>query len=180
MDELQKGGTSGTDAANAATTYHGKQSEASAAGRRTGNIDVAVSGAQEIAPKALAASAAVPRSSWFVAAQLGNWLKTQTNDPALAKFQVFNLGLSREYAQAFGGTVAAQQHAQEVLGTAKNQTSYKAAVEALQEEMAAAQKGGEKAIKSAGGGASIPDPAGGNDDGIKLDTPPPPDGFVVQ
>ena len=183
MEKLEQGGTSGSDAANAATTYHGKQSEAAAAGRRTGNIDVAVSGGQEIAPKALAASAGVPRSSWLLAGQMGNWLKTQSNDPALAKFQVFNLGLSREYAQAFGGTVAAQQHAQEVLGTAKDQTAYRAAVEALQEEMAAAQKGGERAIQKAGsGGNSRPQSELAPDDGggIKLNIPPPPDGFVVQ
>ena len=184
MEKLEKGGTSGTDASNSAITYGGKQSEAKAAGRRTGNIDVAVSGAQEIAPKALSASAAVPRSSWLLAAKMGNWIKEQTNDPALAKFQVFNLGLSREYAQAFGGTVSAQQHAQDVLGTAKDQTAYKAAVEALQEEMAAAQKGGEKAISKAGGGKSsaapTDDAGGAGDGGIDLATPPPPEGFVVQ
>jgi hypothetical protein len=180
MEKLETGGTSGSDAANSAVTYHGSMSEASAAGRQTGGIDVAGEGFSGIAPKALAASAQVPRSSWKFLAQVGNWFKDQQNDPALVKFANFNLGLVREYARAMGGTVAAQEKAQKALGTAKDQTAYKAAVESLQEEISAAQKGGKRAIKSAGGGASIPDPAGGSDDGIKLDTPPPPDGFVVQ
>jgi hypothetical protein len=158
-------GTNGTDAANNAVDYHGRMSEASAAGRRTGNIDTAVSGAQQIAPMALQASSQVPRSSWLAAAKMQNWLKEQSNDPALAKFQVFNLGLAREYAQAFGGTVSAQNHAMDALGTAKDQTAYKAAVEALQQEMVGAQKGGRNAVRSAANPES--------DQGIQLDGPNP-------
>ena len=163
---LAEQGTTGTDAADNAVDYHGRMSEASAAGRRTGNIDVAVSGAQQIAPMALKASLQVPRSSWLMAGKMQNWMRDQTNDPALSKFQVFNLGLAREYAQAFGGTVSAQNHAKDVLGTAKDQTAYKAAVEALQQEMAGAQKGGRNAVRSAAN-PNAPDP------GIQIDAPPP-------
>ena len=154
--ELAKEGFSGEDAAQAALRFHGGMSEASAAGRQTGGIAVAGQGFNAIAPEALKASAAVPRSSWLAGAKLGNWLKEQSNDPAFAEFQAFNLGLVREYARSMGGTVSAQNHAEEVLGTAKDQKAYSAAVQALSKEIGLAEEGGQRAIDNAGKQSAAP------------------------
>jgi hypothetical protein len=177
--ELQNRGISGTDASNSTINYHGKMSESSAAGRRTGNIDVALSGVEQIVPDALEASSKVPRSSWLVAGKMGNWLREQTNDPDLAQFQVFNLGLAREYAQAFGGTKAANDHALDVLGASKSQEAYYAAAQALQKEVRDAQKGGKSAMQNiTSGGAGTPDAVMGDQPSAGGPSPPP--GFVVQ
>jgi hypothetical protein len=165
-------GTTGKDAANNAILYHGQNAEAGAAGRATGGIDVAGGGFNKIAPDALAASNAVPRSSWLVAGKVGNWLKEQKNDPALTKFAAFNQGLVREYARAFGGTVAAQEHAEQLLGTSKNQAAYRAAVSALSKEIGDASQGGRGAIR---GAANLPENDAGGVSGIQMPAESDPD-----
>lgn len=152
-------GDSGGDTADKATHYHGQQAQATSTGRQLGQLEVAGEGFKAIAPEAIKASDAVPRSSWKTAGAMQNWLREQSNDPALTKFQNFNLGLAREYARAMGGTVAAQDKAMDALGTSKDQAAYRAAVTTLQKEIDLATGGGKKALSGIRhDGADQPDP----------------------
>ena len=172
---------SGADAAGSTIDYKSKGAEGSSAGRQVGGIVVAGEGFKAIAPDAIAASNAVPRSSWKMAASAGNWLREQSSDPAFVKFQDYNGGLVREYARAFGGTVAAQTRAENLLGTAKDQAAYKVAVQTLESEIDKAAQGGKKAMSDISGSVGNAGQAPGISGSPAPDgTPPPPPGFVVQ
>lgn len=132
-----------TSAAAAKATMSG----ASATGKQQDVLKLAEAQFNGIADDALKASDKVSRSSWLAAGQFGNWLKSQTNDPDFVAFQNYNQGLVREYGRAFGGTVAAQSRAEEVLNESRNPKAYKSAVQTLQKEMADASKSGDKFMK---------------------------------
>ena len=149
MALLGQQGTSGADIGRAGLDYKGRGREVTSLSGQLGTTEFAASGFKEIMPDAIAASDAVPRGSWKFANQAKNWLMEQSSDPKFAEFQAFNLGLVREYARGMGGTVSAQNHATEVLGTAKSPEAYRAAVNALNKELGHAETGGRKARKGA-------------------------------
>ena len=137
-----RGGAIG-DLANAAD-YAGSRTGINALDRRSANLDAAAREVQAFSKNALAASAAVPRTSWLPVNQAIQYARTQTGSPEQRAFGQFNLSLANAYAVVAnrGGqpTVASQQHALEQLATADGPEAYEAAVNAILTETQAAME----------------------------------------
>jgi hypothetical protein len=137
-------GLSGADLTAAKIDLQASGAGASAAARQGAGIDRAVYEAQNTFPLARQASAAVPRGNWVPLNEAKQAILKGTSDPALGKFVVANQGAITAYAAAMGRgnpvtTVHAQQHAEELLGTAGGDASYQARLDQMEAEMQAAQ-----------------------------------------
>lgn len=107
-------------------------------------VENAAAEAAQLAPLAIEAGRSVVRSGFLPFGRAQVLFDTQSNDPALAKFATANLGLATAYASAMARgnkpTVSDNEHARELLATAKSQTAYEATVQQMQQEIAAAQR----------------------------------------
>jgi hypothetical protein len=119
------------------------------AGLRTANnisarIENAAAEAAQLAPLAIEAGRKVARSGFLPFGRAQVMFNNQTNDPAMNKFATANIGLATAYAGAMarGGkaTVTDNEHARELLSTAKSQQAYKAIVNQMLQEIAAAKR----------------------------------------
>lgn len=116
--------------------------------RATGNISArvenAIAEAEKLAPLAIDAGRNVARSGFLPFGKAQVMFDTNTNDPNLAKFAAANQGLVTAYASAMSRgnkpTVADNQHARELLSTAKSQEAYEAIVGQMKQEMKAASE----------------------------------------
>lgn len=106
-------------------------------------IENAAAEADQLAPLAIEASRAVVRSGFLPFGRAQIMFNNQTNDPAVNKLATANIGLATAYAGAMarGGkaTVSDNEHAREMLSTAKSQEAYEAIVGQMQKEIKAAR-----------------------------------------
>lgn len=139
----QEQGMSGRDIAATMIQFKGDAAAARTVGTRSANADLAVTEAQNLIPLALSASAALPRSSFLPFSRAEALYRNNTNDPTYRQFVASNNALVNVYARAISPTgqphQGDKQHAREVLDTAYDDASYKAAVGQLDKEMQAAK-----------------------------------------
>jgi hypothetical protein len=145
------------------------------AGMRTSaNISAKVENAAEeaaqLAPLAIEAGRNVARSGFLPFGRAQVLFNNQTNDENMNKFATANIGLATAYAGAMarGGkaTVTDNEHARDLLTTAKSQQAYEAIVNQMLQEIEAAKRA-PKAVRdslsneiSGKGGHGAPAPAG--------------------
>jgi hypothetical protein len=119
------------------------------AGMRTSaNISAKVENAAEeaaqLAPLAIEAGRNVARSGFLPFGRAQVLFNNQTNDENMNKFATANIGLATAYAGAMarGGkaTVSDNEHARELLSTAKDQRAYEAIVSQMLQEIEAAKR----------------------------------------
>jgi hypothetical protein len=106
-------------------------------------IENAAAEADQLAPLAIEAGRNVARSGFLPFGRVQAMFNNQTNDPNMNKFATANIGLATAYAGAMarGGkaTVSDNEHARELLSTAKSQEAYEAIVSQMQQEIKAAR-----------------------------------------
>lgn len=106
-------------------------------------IENAAAEADQLAPLAIDAGRKVARSGFLPFGKVQMLFDTNTNDPDMNRFATANIGLATAYAGAMarGGkaTVTDQQHARDLLSTAKSQEAYEAIVGQMQQEIKAAK-----------------------------------------
>lgn len=137
-------GITGADLASITADYSGQQAGLRTSGTISARIENAAAEAAELAPLALAASKEVARSGFLPFGRAQVMFNNNTNNPALNKFATANIGLATAYAGAMarGGkaTVSDNEHARELLSTAKDQKAYDAIVNQMMLEIQAAQR----------------------------------------
>lgn len=142
--EAGRQGMSGEAIAARMAEYSGLMAGMRTSGTISARIENAAAEASELAPLALAASKNVVRSGFLPFGKAGVMFDTQSNNPAMAEFATANLGLATAYASAMARgnkpTVSDNEHARELLSTAKNDIAYEATVRQMQREIAAAQR----------------------------------------
>jgi hypothetical protein len=143
-DEATRQGLSGEAIAARMAEFSGLMAGMRATGTISARVENAAAEASELAPLALAASQKVVRSGFLPFGKAQVMFDTQSNDPALAEFATANLGLATAYASAMARgnkpTVSDNEHAREMLTTAKSQTAYEATIRQMEREIAAAQR----------------------------------------
>jgi hypothetical protein len=143
-DEAQKRGMTGADLAAINADYQGQKAGIRTANTISARIENAAAEAAQLAPLAIEAGRNVARSGFLPFGRAQVMFNNQTNDPALNKFATANIGLATAYAGAMarGGkaTVSDNEHARELLSTAKSQEAYEAIVSQMQQEIAAARR----------------------------------------
>lgn len=106
-------------------------------------IENAAAEADQLAPLAIDAGRQVVRSGFLPFGRVQVMFNNQTNDPAINKFATANIGLATAYASAMARgnkpTVSDNEHARELLSTAKSQTAYEAIVDQMRQEIKAAR-----------------------------------------
>lgn len=106
-------------------------------------IENAAAEADQLAPLAIDAGRQVARSGFLPFGRAQVMFNNQTNDPAVNKFATANIGLATAYASAMARgnkpTVSDNEHARELLSTAKSQDAYEAIVGQMQQEIKAAR-----------------------------------------
>ncbi len=145
-------GMTGADLAAAKADFMGQQAGARTAGVRGANVDMAIEEARRTFPIAIAASDALPRGSfvpWNKAVQM---VQADTSSPELAKFVTANQAVITAYSQAMSRTgansVHAQSHAENLLSTVTSPEAYRAVLEQMETEMAAAKAAPESVRQS--------------------------------
>lgn len=137
-------GIGGADLAAINADYSGQTAGLRTSGNISARIENAAAEAAQLAPLAVAAGRDVARSGFLPFGRAQVMFNNQTNDPALNKFATANMGLATAYAGAMArgqkATVSDQEHARELLSTAKSQEAYEATVEQMQQEIKAAQR----------------------------------------
>jgi hypothetical protein len=142
-DEAQKRGMTGADLAAVNADYQGQKAGLRTSGTISARIENAAAEADQLAPLAVQAGRNVVRSGFLPFGRAQVMFDNQTNDPALNRFATANIGLATAYAGAMarGGkaTVTDNQHARDMLSTAKSQDAYEAIVDQMQQEIKAAK-----------------------------------------
>jgi hypothetical protein len=143
--------------------------------RTSANISAKVENAAEeaaqLAPLAIEAGRNVARSGFLPFGRAQVLFNNQTNDENMNRFATANIGLATAYAGAMarGGkaTVTDNEHARDLLTTAKSQQAYEAIVNQMLQEIEAAKRA-PKAVRdsltneiSGKGGHGAPAPASG-------------------
>jgi hypothetical protein len=133
-------------------------------------IENAAAEADQLAPLAIDAGRQVARSGFLPFGRAQVMFNNQTNDPAVNKFATANIGLATAYASAMARgnkpTVSDNEHARDLLSTAKSQEAYEAIVGQMQQEIKAARAAPQRVRDnlrgeiSGKGGASTGSPAG--------------------
>lgn len=140
--QAKAAGMNGADIAAATADFEGLKVGLRTSANISARVENAISEAKELAPLAIAASRKVDRSSLLSLGRWRNMFDNQTNDPDFNEFATANIGLATAYASAMarGGksTVSDNQHARDLLSTAKSQEAYEAIVGQLFREMDAA------------------------------------------
>jgi hypothetical protein len=143
-DEAQKRGMTGADLAAINADYQGQKAGLRSASQISAKVENAGAEADQLAPLAIAAGRDVARSGFLPFGRAQVMFDNQTNDPAINKFATANIGLATAYAGAMarGGkaTVTDNEHARDLLSTAKSQPAYEATVAQMQQEIAAAKR----------------------------------------
>ena len=141
--KAQERGLTGADLAAINADYQGQKAGLRTSGTISARIENAAAEAAQLAPLAIDAGRNVARSGFLPFGRAQVMFNNQTNDPALNKFATANIGLATAYAGAMarGGkaTVADNEHARELLSTAKSQEAYEAIVSQMLQEIKAAQ-----------------------------------------
>ena len=142
--EAKAQGLGGEDIAARMADFQGQTAGLRTANTISARIENAAAEAAQLAPLALSASEKVVRSGFLPFGRAQVMFNNQTNDPALNEFATANIGLATAYAGAMarGGkaTVSDNEHARELLSTAKSHEAYKAIVNQMLQEIAAAQR----------------------------------------
>ncbi|WP_440966161.1 hypothetical protein ACL58G_07900 [Massilia sp. GER05] len=142
--EAKAQGMSGDDIAARMADFQGQTAGLRTANNISARIENAAAEAAQLAPLAIEASRKVARSDFLPFGRAQVMFNNQTNDPDLNKFATANIGLATAYAGAMarGGkaTVSDNEHARELLTTAKSQQAYEAIVNQMLQEIAAAQR----------------------------------------
>jgi len=142
--EAKTQGLGGEDIAARMADFQGQTAGLRTANTISARIENAAAEAAQLAPLALSASEKVVRSGFLPFGRAQVMFNNQTNDPALNEFATANIGLATAYAGAMarGGkaTVSDNEHARELLSTAKSHEAYKAIVNQMLQEIAAAQR----------------------------------------
>lgn len=143
-DEAGRQGLSGEQIAARMAEFSGLTAGMRTSGTISARIENAAAEASELVPLALTASQKVVRSGFLPFGKAQVMFDTQSNDPALAEFATANIGLATAYASAMARgnkpTVSDNEHARDLLSTAKSQTAYEATIRQMQREIAAAQR----------------------------------------
>jgi hypothetical protein len=170
-DEAQKRGMSGADLAAINADYQGQKAGLRTSGTISARIENAAAEADQLAPLAIDAGRKVARSGFLPFGRAQVLFNNQTNDPDMNRFATANIGLATAYAGAMarGGkaTVSDNEHAREMLSTAKSQQAYEAIVDQMQQEIAAAKAAPQhvrdnlRGQISGKGGHNAPAPAAG-------------------
>jgi hypothetical protein len=142
-DEAQKRGMTGADLAAVNADYQGQKAGLRTSGTISARIENAAAEADQLAPLAIEAGRKVSRSGFLPFGRAQVLFNNQTNDPDMNRFATANIGLATAYAGAMarGGkaTVSDNEHAREMLSTAKSQQAYEAIVDQMQQEIKAAK-----------------------------------------
>jgi hypothetical protein len=142
--EATRQGMSGEAIAARMAEYGGLVAGMRTSGTISARIENAAAEASQLVPLALAASKSVVRSGFLPFGKAGIMFDTQSNSPELAQFATANLGLATAYASAMARgnkpTVSDNEHARELLSTAKSAPAYEATVHQMEREIAAAQR----------------------------------------
>lgn len=137
-------GIGGGDLASVNADYQGQKAGLRTSGTISARIENAAAEAAELAPLAVEAGRQVSRSGFLPFGRAQVMFNNQTNDPDLNRFATANIGLATAYAGAMArgqkATVSDQEHARELLSTAKSQKAYEAIVDQMQQEIKAAQR----------------------------------------
>jgi hypothetical protein len=170
-DEAQKRGMSGADLAAINADYQGQKAGLRTSGTISARIENAAAEADQLAPLAIEAGRKVSRSGFLPFGRAQVLFNNQTNDPDMNRFATANIGLATAYAGAMarGGkaTVSDNEHAREMLSTAKSQQAYEAIVDQMQQEIKAAKAAPQhvrdnlRGQISGKGGHGAPAPAAG-------------------
>lgn len=135
-------GISARDITAASAGLEGLRTGMRATGNISARVENAIAEAEKLAPLAIEAGRNVARSGFLPFGKAQVMFDTNINDPNLAKFAAANQGLVTAYASAMSRgnkpTVADNQHARELLSTAKSQEAYEAIVGQMKQEMKAA------------------------------------------
>jgi hypothetical protein len=142
--QAQSQGLSGADLASIGADYQGQKAGLRTSGTISARIENAAAEAAQLAPLAVDAGRQVARSGFLPFGKAQVMFDSNTNSPELNRFATANIGLATAYAGAMarGGkaTVSDNEHARELLSTAKSQEAYEAIVSQMQQEIAAAQR----------------------------------------
>lgn len=137
-------GLNGRDLAAFNAEFMGTKAGERTLGTRTANIEMAVTEAQNVAPLALNASAAVDRTKYPDLNAIILAGEKRTGDPNVVKLGVATNSLINIYSRAIAPsgvpTVSDKDHAREILSSAWSKGQYNAAVGMMMQEMAAARK----------------------------------------
>lgn len=137
-------GMGGADLASVNADYQGQKAGLRTSGTISARIENAAAEADQLAPLAIDAGRQVTRSGFLPFGRAQVMFNNQTNDPNLNKFATANIGLATAYAGAMArgqkATVSDQEHARELLSTAKSQEAYEAIVGQMRLEIQAAQR----------------------------------------
>jgi hypothetical protein len=143
-DEGKRQGLTGEDIAGRMADFQGQVAGLRTANTISARIENAAAEAAQLAPLALEASEKVARSGFLPFGRAQVMFNNQTNDPAMNEFATANIGLATAYAGAMArgqkSTVADNEHARDMLTTAKSHAAYKAVVNQMLKEIEAAQR----------------------------------------
>lgn len=164
-------GMSGSAVAAKIAEFEGIKAGERTLGNRTANIEMAVTEAQQMAPLALQASEGVDRTKFPALNAVIQAAERGTGDENVVRLGVATNSLINIYARAISPTgvptVSDKDHARELLSSAWSKGQYRAGVDQLMKELAAARKapgkvreefreavtGGGEAGGTGGGGA---------------------------
>jgi hypothetical protein len=142
--EATNQGLGGEDIAARMADFQGQIAGLRKANNISAGVENAAEEAAQLAPLAIDAGRNVARSGFLPFGRAQVLFNNQTNDENMNKFATANIGLATAYAGAMarGGkaTVSDNEHARELLTTAKDQKAYEAIVNQMQQEIAAAQR----------------------------------------
>jgi hypothetical protein len=181
LRQAQTRGLAGSDLAALNAEFAGLQAGERTLGTRTANVEMAASEVQQLAPLALQASEAVDRTQYPTLNKILMAAEQGTGDENVVRLSVSVNGLVNTYARAISPTgnptVSDKDHAREILEGAWSKGQFRAGVDQIGKEIAAARKSpasvrGEfrSAISGRHGGlASVPDaPSGALPTGTSL------------
>lgn len=137
-------GLKGSDLAALNAEFAGLQSGERTLGTRTANVEMAASEVQQLAPIALAASENVDRTQYPSLNALELAAKQGTGDENVIRLNQSVNALVNTYARAISPngtpTVSDKDHAREILDRAYSKGQFRAAIDQMQLEIAAARK----------------------------------------
>ena len=144
MTQARERGLGGADLAALNAEFSGLQAGERTLGTRTANVEMAASEAQQMMPIALAASARVDRTQYPTLNKIKLAVDKGVGDENVVRFNQANNALVNTYARAISPsgtpTVSDKEHAREILETAYSKGQYAAAVDQMQQEIAAARR----------------------------------------
>jgi hypothetical protein len=142
--QLKNKGWTGADLAAQTSAYMGERAGARTAGTREANVSMAINEAQSFMPLALDASDKVARTNFPTFNSILQAVEKGTGDENVVRLAVATNSLINAYSRAVTPsgipTEGNQQRARELLDRAWSQGQYKAAVDQLWKEMAAAKQ----------------------------------------